>query len=377
MNKHNLFLLSVCLTFSYYGWAQNNFLDTSTWGLSTGSAPGFNRLGSDAENVREMGVDPFGNSSVLWKAVPDAQNNGDGGWDSNYIEIDPTKNYRFTVWIKKTNSNDGVTLFGFYALDPSEARSSYNLDGTAQTNPYFLWGDLPQLDQWYLLVGYAYHENHTETVNQGGIYDVNGIKVSSLNDFRFYNSTKWLVHRNYLYYNTNTNDQQFFWNPTVYEVNGQEPSLQDLIQAPSNGSGNAIWSETNSVASYDGKVQVGNTQVPSDYMMAVSGKLIAEEVKVQLSGDWPDYVFTEEYTLPTLEAVRMHIQEKGHLPNMPSAKEVAKNGVELGEMNKLLLEKIEELTLYILKQDKALQHQSYINQSLEKRLAKVERFLKE
>ena len=87
------------------------------------------------------------------------------------------------------------------------------------------------------------------------------------------------------------------------------------------------------------------------------GLLVAysEEVKVQLKNNWPDYVFTKEYKLPTLQEVEQHINEKGHLQNIPSAKEVQKNeGIELGEMNRKLLEKIEELTLYTIQQEKSI-----------------------
>jgi len=59
--------------------------------------------------------------------------------------------------------------------------------------------------------------------------------------------------------------------------------------------------------------------------------------------------------LPTLEEVEKHIIEKGHLKGIPSAGDVAQNGIELGEMNKLLLQKIEELTLYLIEQNKETQ----------------------
>ena len=96
---------------------------------------------------------------------------------------------------------------------------------------------------------------------------------------------------------------------------------------------------------------IGTTNTGS-YKLAVKGKIRAEEIKVET--DWADHVFEEGYDLPTLEEVERHIQEKGHLINIPSAKEVQENGIQLGEMNKLLLEKIEELTLYILKQEKRM-----------------------
>lgn len=63
---------------------------------------------------------------------------------------------------------------------------------------------------------------------------------------------------------------------------------------------------------------------------------------------WSDFVFNDDYDLPTLQEVEKHIREKGHLKNIPSAKEVEENGIQLGEMNAKLLPKIEELTLYIL-----------------------------
>ena len=118
-----------------------------------------------------------------------------------------------------------------------------------------------------------------------------------------------------------------------------------------------------------GNVGIGTTS--PDAKLAVNGNIHAKEVKVDLTG-WPDYVFKESYTPPTLEEVEKHIKEKGHLINLPSAKEVEANGVELGEMNKLLLEKIEELTLYVIE----LKHENERLKNLEKRIKQIERKLK-
>ncbi|MAU15625.1 MAG: hypothetical protein CMH48_09925 [Muricauda sp.] len=148
---------------------------------------------------------------------------------------------------------------------------------------------------------------------------------------------------------------------TATDAAGNESTSSNAVSVTTDGnsggsSGNAIWQEANSVASYAGKVQVGGISVPSAYKMAIDGKLIAEEVRVEVSGTWPDYVFEKAYPLLSLKEIQKHIEEKGHLPKMPSAKEVKANGIELGEMNRLLLEKIEELTLYII------QLESEINQ---------------
>ena len=81
--------------------------------------------------------------------------------------------------------------------------------------------------------------------------------------------------------------------------------------------------------------------------LAVNGIIRAREVKVEAT-NWPDYVFEEGYNVETLEGLESYIKVNKHLPEIPSAKEVQANGVALGEMNKLLLKKIEELTLYVI-----------------------------
>ncbi|WP_108246740.1 tail fiber protein [Muricauda brasiliensis] len=88
-----------------------------------------------------------------------------------------------------------------------------------------------------------------------------------------------------------------------------------------------------------------------DARLTVKGKVHAEEVKVDLSVPGPDYVFKEGYDLMSLEEVQTYIAEHGHLPNIPSAEEMQANGIQLGEMNMKLLEKIEELVLYTIKQE--------------------------
>ncbi|MEP5600828.1 MAG: hypothetical protein ABJL44_07365, partial [Algibacter sp.] len=89
---------------------------------------------------------------------------------------------------------------------------------------------------------------------------------------------------------------------------------------------------------------------------AVKGDIHTQEVKVDLLGAvMPDYVFYKDYKLKTLTEVEQYINEKGHLPNIPSAKDVETNGLLLKEMNLKLLEKIEELTLYTIEQEKEIE----------------------
>ncbi len=102
------------------------------------------------------------------------------------------------------------------------------------------------------------------------------------------------------------------------------------------------------------QLAIGTTDkyIPTGFTLAVGGKMITEEVKVRLRTNWPDYVFEEDYNKPTLEELEASISENGHLPNIPSAEQVATEGYMLGEMDVKLLEKIEELTLYMIEVNK-------------------------
>jgi hypothetical protein len=84
------------------------------------------------------------------------------------------------------------------------------------------------------------------------------------------------------------------------------------------------------------------------YKLAVAGEMIAERVKVEKQSNWADFVFQPEYKLPPLSEVESFIRYNRHLPEIPTAAEVEKNGFDLGDMNKKLLQKIEELTLYMI-----------------------------
>ncbi|MGN6490409.1 MAG: hypothetical protein ACTHLE_00320 [Agriterribacter sp.] len=98
-----------------------------------------------------------------------------------------------------------------------------------------------------------------------------------------------------------------------------------------------------------GNVGIGTTNPQAK--LAVNGDIFSTKVKVTQTG-WPDYVFYPNYKLPPLKEVEKFIQQYKHLPDVPSASEVEKNGLDLGNNQALLLKKIEELTLYIIEQDK-------------------------
>ena len=100
----------------------------------------------------------------------------------------------------------------------------------------------------------------------------------------------------------------------------------------------------------DGNVGIG-TLTPGSFKLAVEGKIGAREIVVQ-TGAWADFVFSSDYRLPSLAEVEAHINENGHLPGIPSEEEVLEKGIAIGEMQTKLLQKIEELTLYMIELQK-------------------------
>jgi hypothetical protein len=102
-----------------------------------------------------------------------------------------------------------------------------------------------------------------------------------------------------------------------------------------------------------GNVAIG-TNDTKGYKLAVNGAAIFTKVKVQ-TYPWPDYVFNAGYRLRPLSEVEQYIQQNNHLPEVPSAEEVEKNGLDVGDNQATLLKKIEELTLYMIQHNKELQ----------------------
>lgn len=114
----------------------------------------------------------------------------------------------------------------------------------------------------------------------------------------------------------------------------------------------------------DSNIGIGTTNFvdgTDTYRLSVKGAVRAERVKVYTT--WADFVFEDDYKLATLEEVENHIKDYGHLKDIPSAKEVEANGIELGEMNKKLLQKVEELTLYIIEMNKEIQELKQIKRN--------------
>jgi len=147
--------------------------------------------------------------------------------------------------------------------------------------------------------------------------------------------------------NTNTGSAMVFGVPTV-TADGTE-----AMRITSNGS-----------------LAIGTVD-PLGYKLAVNGNVIATSVKVKAYANWPDYVFKKEHALMPLSELKAYVDKNQHLPEIPSAAEVEKNGQDLGEMNKLLVKKMEEMTLYMIEKDKQIKDQEQRLKGLEKQIEQL------
>ncbi|WP_394974040.1 DUF6443 domain-containing protein [uncultured Croceitalea sp.] len=192
------------------------------WSLGSGSTPFFNQNGSTSENERINDFNPFGQESLIWRCGNDASSNADGGWNTDYFNVDKNMSYRYSTWVKRTGSQDGRTWHG--------TQNVANLNGSNNGNPYFWVGDLPQLDTWYLLVGVVHPSNYNGgDTGVSGVYDIHGNKVLDGTEFKWRADTTTSRFRDYLYYATDINVRQYFWNPVLQKMDGTESSLDALV----------------------------------------------------------------------------------------------------------------------------------------------------
>ena len=140
---------------------------------------------------------------------------------------------------------------------------------------------------------------------------------------------------------------------TFYDNLGNHTATQNI-----NLSGNKIVGSsagTNGIyVSSSGNVRIGDGSMIPTNALEVNGTVRSKEVLVEITG-WSDFVFKKDYNLMSLAEVERYVKEHGHLPGVPSVADVEENGIGLGEMNAILLQKIEEMTLHLIEMEKRMQ----------------------
>jgi trimeric autotransporter adhesin len=161
----------------------------------------------------------------------------------------------------------------------------------------------------------------------------------------------------------------------------------DGLMIGNNGNNAFVWNKENANLAFGtrdssrmiingtGQVSIGNVTAPAGYKLYVEQGILTEKVKVAIktNSEWSDYVFAPDYQLTPLQDVEQYIKANKHLPNVPSADEVVASGIDMAKMDAKLLEKIEELTLYMIqikKENEKLQQQ---NNALSTRLQLLEK----
>lgn len=171
------------------------------------------------------------------------------------------------------------------------------------------------------------------------------------------------------------------WPLHIYEQYGQGTSL--MIDAATNANANILFSANGFYKanlrydesgtghfqiqtgypftavmdfSLDGKVGIGTSNLTTNDRLFVNGSIKATEIRVETG--WADFVFEKDYNLPSLKELEQFINKNKHLPDIPTEEQVIKEGICLGEMNSKLLQKVEELTLYVIDLQKQIDRQN-------------------
>ena len=195
------------------------------------------------------------------------------------------------------------------------------------------------------------------TITPVSTLDVNGNIVSSVGSGHFFNT----------YYSGGFKYRANGYGNTMYQT-ATGDFMFSTFANNIGGAGTAATENQKMIIQNSGNVGIGTTNTQG-YKLAVNGTMIATAVTVKVNANWPDYVFNQDYRLTALSDVKTYIDQNHHLPGMPSEQEVAKDGMNLGEMNKLLTEKVEELTLYLLENDDQLKTEQMKNSKQEDKLS--------
>ena len=245
---------------------------------------------------------------------------------------------RSNSWIISANKqgSDDIRLLADHRLVAA-------LDDAAQPIPEIVWNPHNYADGTWHLVGLTYDASGMKLYSDGVLVG------TDTDSFNFFNPLNFYVGRRAIY------GAEFFFGSmddlVIYDRALTASEIQALKDAPNpndSGTGDpgvtSYWQKTDDNIFYvEGNVGIGIEDPNSK--LVVDGKINSEEVNVEIING-PDYVFEPDYDLRTLEETKAYIAQYKHLPEIPSAKEMEANGVDLGEMNMLLLKKIEELTLH-------------------------------
>ena len=235
-----------------------SLINTYAWTAGATNATGYNRNGLVSENSLVSRSAPWNSAenTVVWKTTPSGDNAADGGWNTDQFDIDNTKLYRFSVWVKRVSSQTGGQFYlGMFDNSPQQlgegprrtidnATTELPLDHPnyypGYQNPYWECSGISRfdLDQWYLVVGHVYPYNTTYTGRHPdtGIYTTSGHRVMDISgcnigdgDIKWGASATKGIHRTYHFYTPDSSSSLEFAGPRVDLIDEDIPGIPTVI----------------------------------------------------------------------------------------------------------------------------------------------------
>ena len=219
-----------------------NFATSNAWASGSGTQTGYygGNFTGDSQGIVKYDIGPFGARELIQETVPDSGNDYDGGWNKTITELDINKSHLSVVYVKRITSQSSGN---FYHGTGTSAGQILNLNGTNNTNPYFMATGVSILPEnvWCVSIGIiqANHDSNTTTSGQYndrvGIYRLDtGQKLNTASTYKFGTSGGTLTngHRVFLYYSTDNATKLQFARPGFYEKNGDPPTFETLVGRP-------------------------------------------------------------------------------------------------------------------------------------------------
>lgn len=190
------------------------------------------------ENQRLVDTDPWGNQQIVWQSLPSGDSNNDGGWEGPWKTIDNTKLYRVSVWMRRTSSTTGGTMyFGLHTNGTGDVLQL--VDSATNGNPYWDARNIGWYtqNQWYLTVGHIFPAGWAGTTRHAntGVWQIGSGRIGDVScnignqDVKFPSNATQMENRTYHFYCTDATSRMEFAYPRIDLIDGTEPTMDELL----------------------------------------------------------------------------------------------------------------------------------------------------